>query len=528
MILILVSALLILLISKIVQYLFQLTRFYRKVSTLPSPPGHWLTGHHDILQGIEKTSGGNTSEALYQYAEAVSKVEQFKKKGLFVIWLGPMPVVLVTRPEPTELLLRRPNLPKSFTYKALDMAIGKGLVNSNGYHWKSHRKLLSPAFDFGMMDNFIPSLTKNTDILLTAFQDSIDKKDGIIEDITPLFASTSFAILSDIAIGITRDTHSEIFRKVDKALVESANIIVDRMMKPWLLNDFLFSFTSDGKKLNRLLNEVIYPYIDSVYQEKRDKAVKILKQQLDTTNDDGDRGKSTEKLSFVDILIRENLRRPHEFTEADVQSEFRTFLSAGYETTTSALAWTFFLLGNHPEIQDKIHDEIKSILSDDPDRQMTMSDLKELRYTEAVVKEAHRYYSPVPMFARDADEDIEISFDDGTQGVIPKGILILFYPPFVHHNSDHWTEPHKFQPERFLFSNESSRERRHPYSYIPFSAGSRNCVGQKFTMSQEKAIVARVCQTYKFKSLAAVGGIPATPHVSYRPAKEISIEVWKR
>lgn len=528
MILILVSTLLILLFSKIVQYLFQLASFYRKVSTLPSPPGHWLTGHHDILQGIERTSGGNTSEALYQYAGAVSQVEEFKKKGLFVIWVGPIPVVLVTRPEPAELLLRRPNLPKSFTYKAMDMALGKGLVNSNGYHWKSHRKLLSPAFDFGMSDNFIPSIMKNTNILLTAFQDSIDKKDGIVEDITPLFASASFAILSDVAIGISRDTTSERFRKVDKALVESANIIVDRMMNPWLLNDFLFSFTSDGKKLIRLLNEVIYPYVDSVYQEKRDKAVKTLKQQLDTVNDDGDR-RTTEKLSFVDILIRENLRRPHEFTKADVQSEFRTFLSAGYETTTSALAWTFFMLGHHPEIQDKIHDEIQNIMSDDPDRQITMNDLRELRYTEAVIKESHRYFSPVPMFARDADEDIEIAFDDGTRGVIPKGVPILFYPPFVHHNSDHWTEPHKFQPERFLLSNETSqRTKRHPYSYIPFSAGSRNCVGQRFTIAQEKAIVARVCQTYKFKSLAAVDGIPATPHVSYRPAKEISIEVWKR
>src|SRR5688572_9113544 len=113
MILILVSALLILLVSKCIQYLLQLVSFYRKVSTLPSPSGHWLAGHHDIIQGIEKTSGANTSEALYQFAEAMSQVEEFKKKGLFVVWMGPIPVVLVTRPEPTELLLRRPNLPKS-------------------------------------------------------------------------------------------------------------------------------------------------------------------------------------------------------------------------------------------------------------------------------------------------------------------------------------------------------------------------------------------------------------------------------
>lgn len=516
------------------KYLKKAWIFYRKISTIPSPPKiNQLVGHYPIIKKIENTTGLDSSESLFQLIEGMTHIPEFEKKGIFTIWLGPMPAVIVTRPEVAEVLLRRPHLPKSFTYNAFDICFGKGLINSNGIRWKSHRKLLTPAFDFKILDNFIPIMSRSTEMLANHLEDRVQNNDGLVTDMTFLVSACAFNILCETAVGVKREADS-LFQKIDKALVDGAVLVMERMLKPWLLNDFLFSLSSYGKELNHLMNDILTPYSDAVYQERKAVVLKSIAEQenkqdvIKTEADDNNNTdvKTPEKPSFIDILIRENLSRPQEFTEHDIQSEFRTFLSAGYETSAAALAWTLFLIGHHQDVQEKIAQEVDSIFCDDASREMTMSDLRQMKYIEAVIKESHRLYAPVPMFARDADADIEVIHDDSTKSIIPEGTMIIILPYFVHRCLDHWDEPERFKPERFLFAEES--QRRHPYSYIPFSAGPRSCLGQKFSMAEEKAIVASVFRKFTLKSLDAIDKVPGTPHVSFRPTKDIRMKVYKR
>lgn len=522
----------------LLKYLKHLFIFFKKVSTIPSPPKKsQLLGHYPILKNIETTTGCDSSEALFHYIQAMNQIPEFQKKGIFTVWLGPMPAVIVTRPEVAEILLRRPHLPKSFTYNAFNIAFGKGLINSNGIHWKAHRKLLTPAFDFKILDNFIPIMSRSTEQFANNLEKSIEEKDGVVTDMTFLVSACAFNILCETAVGVKREA-DDLFQRMDKALVDAATLLMERMLKPWLLNDFLFSLSSNGKKMNHLMNDILIPYSDGVYQERRAFALKSIadkknKQDAvnnndtnDESNNRGTKENAVEKPSFIDILIRENLSRPEEFTEEDVTSEFRTFLSAGYETSAAALAWTLFLIGHHPEVQDKITQEVDSIFCEDVSREMKMHDLRQMKYIEAVIKESHRLYSPVPMIGRDADTDIEVTHDDGSKSIIPKGTMILILPYLIHRCVDHWEEPERFRPDRFLFAQES--QKRHPYSYIPFSAGSRSCLGQKFSMAEEKAILASLFRRFTMESLDAVDKVPGTPHVSFRPTKNIRMKVYKR
>ncbi|XP_054707923.1 probable cytochrome P450 4d14 [Uloborus diversus] len=165
----------------------------------------------------------------------------------------------------------------------------------------------------------------------------------------------------------------------------------------------------------------------------------------------------------------------------------------GHETTVNAIKWIIYLLGLHPDIQEKVFEEQNSLFLDDPIRPLIYEDTCKMKYTECVIKEAMRLFPPTPGIGRIARKDIAI----GNQ-IVPKGSYIGFNIYSLHRNPKVFPEPEKFVPERFLPENSSDR---HPYAYIPFSAGPRNCVGQKFAMLSMKVQLSHLLRTFKVSSL---------------------------
>ncbi|KAL1123286.1 hypothetical protein AAG570_002372 [Ranatra chinensis] len=119
--------------------------------------------------------------------------------------------------------------------------------------------------------------------------------------------------------------------------------------------------------------------------------------------------------------------------------------------------------------QDKVVDELNEIFGDS-DRSVDLKDIQQMQYMEKVIKESLRYFPPVPLISRTITEDLILG--DGT--LIPPGVHLII-PTYVIHRQPHvFPEPKKFDPERF---SEENMKGRHPLSYIPFSAGPRNCIG---------------------------------------------------
>lgn len=160
------------------------------------------------------------------------------------------------------------------------------------------------------------------------------------------------------------------------------------------------------------------------------------------------------------------------------------------------MAFCFFLLAQNQEDQKKCTEELDDIFGDD-DRAPTMNDLRGMRYLEMCIKETMRLYPSVPLIARRISEDIPMG-----KRILPAGSDVIILPYATHRLPHIFEDPEKFNPERFSPEN---CEKRHPYAFLPFSAGPRNCIGHKFAIIEMKTVISKVscinlfnvCDEYK-------------------------------
>ena len=184
-----------------------------------------------------------------------------------------------------------------------------------------------------------------------------------------------------------------------------------------------------------------------------------------------------------------------EFDHQQVIDEMKQYLWAGTETTALTLAWCLYLLSANPHVTQRIREEANSVCGD---REPRWDEVQQLSFTKQVIQETMRLYPPIWALIRIAAEDDEI---DGTK--ISKGDKIVMCTYIAHHNPKYWTDPEKFDPERF---SPERMKKRVKYSYLPFAAGKRACIGG--ALSQIENTLALVTLLRRF-SPEYVGDMPA-------------------
>jgi cytochrome P450 len=174
-------------------------------------------------------------------------------------------------------------------------------------------------------------------------------------------------------------------------------------------------------------------------------------------------------------------------TNDEVRDEVVIIFLAGHDTTALALTYTWYLLSQHPEVENKLHAELARVLDG---RLPTHDDLVNLPYTKMVIEESMRLYPPAPgISARAVLEDDEVA------GVrVPKGSMIMISPWLLHRHCLLWDNPQAFDPERF--SPERSRN-RHRFAYLPFGGGPRICIGMALAMTEAQLILATLAQRFR-------------------------------
>lgn len=141
----------------------------------------------------------------------------------------------------------------------------------------------------------------------------------------------------------------------------------------------------------------------------------------------------------------------------------------GHDTSSVSLGFTLMLLANNQSIQQQIVDEINEIMPD-PSEELTIKMLNDMKYLERCLKESMRLFPPVAFISRTLKEDLVTSVNFK----IPKGTIVAIHIFDVHRDPKTYPNPEKYDPDRFLPENVQAR---HPYAYIPFSAGPRSCIG---------------------------------------------------
>lgn len=260
------------------------------------------------------------------------------------------------------------------------------------------------------------------------------------------------------------------------------HVCQQKQILPWLQNEFLFKASPLKKIYDEALHS-LHTFTKTVISEKR-KKYEVSQQNAENIP----KGRE----SFLDLLISATLPDGSKLKDSDIQEEVDTFMFEGHDTTACGLSWLLYLLGKHPEIMAKVVEEQKDIFRDDFEKDVTMEHLSKMKYLECCVKEGLRLYPSVPIVGRDIEHDTII---DGQH--VPKGTSVLIVLHLLHRNPEIWDKPEEFIPERFL---DASSNNRHPYAYVPFSAGPRNCIGQRFALMEEKTILSHVLRRLDFKS----------------------------
>jgi enediyne biosynthesis protein E7 len=195
------------------------------------------------------------------------------------------------------------------------------------------------------------------------------------------------------------------------------------------------------------------------------------------------------------------------FTEAQIVDELKQYLWAGTETTALTLAWCFYLLTLHPEVAERIRREGEDIYGD---RVPTWEDVHGLAYTRSVIQETMRLYPPIWSFIRTAIAEDEI----GGHPVKP-GDKMVMCAYIVHHHPKYWTDPEHFDPSRFSPENATKRAK---YSYLPFGAGKRSCIGGALSLVENTLALTQLLRRFRPEYVGeAPAGISAT--VTLTPEK---------
>jgi len=191
-------------------------------------------------------------------------------------------------------------------------------------------------------------------------------------------------------------------------------------------------------------------------------------------------------------------------TDTEVREQVLVFLLAGHETTSTALTFTLHLLGQHPDIQQRVRDEVATVLGD---RTPTVNDARDLTYTTMVLKEGMRLWPSAPVTGRRSMVERELCGH-----TVPAGVDIVTAPWVIHRHPDFWDDPEVFDPERFTPEREKAR---HRYAWMPFGAGPRSCIGQHFSMLESEIILATLVRAFEFQALRTE--IPVEVQITLRP-----------
>lgn len=437
----------------------------------PGPPGRPLVGS---LPEIRRDPLGFLARVSSEYGD----IAHFR--------LGPYHAFLLNRPEDIErvLVTQQHRFEKGRTLDGARRLFGNGLLTSDGAHHVRQRRLVQPTFHRVRMDDYADAMTH----LSAAWCDGLNE--GCAVDIAAEMSRLTLAITGRIVFGADGDgVVAEIRDSLDTAtgLLEVAVLpfagLLDLLPSPRTRR-----FRAARATIDRVVNDVV---------ERRRRSgrahgdvVSLMIAAREGANDDG-------------------------MSRIQLRDEIVTLLLASHETTANALAWTWYLLSLHGDVEARLRAELDAILGSD--RRPTAADVPNLPFTRAVLAESMRLYPPAWLIARVAVEDHE-----ACGFVIPAGALVVLSPWAVHRNSAWFARPEAFDPGRWCVEGQGSRPR---FSYFPFGGGPRGCMGEAFAWMEGVLLLAVIARRWRFRLLDALASPRPHPGLTLTPKPGIRVRV---
>ncbi|KAI9563273.1 hypothetical protein GHT06_010731 [Daphnia sinensis] len=423
---------------------------------------------------------------------------------IYRIWLGPRPIVILASAELVQKLLSSSKYcTQSSDYSHLSSWLGNSMFMTTGTHWKNRRRIVRPGFHTQNFDSFIDIFNEKSSMCAEEFERIVEAKPDTAIDVTHLMTKCALNIICETAMGQTKqETEKEVYLN---NMERFCQIFTERVHRPWLSNDWIYKMSSLRRECDRCVN-ALHAFTNKVARDRREMLERCTNNYSDHFPNsviEDEKPHLTSRFAIVDRLIEASSRQ-----------------MKGYDTTSVAMAWFLYLIAKHPENQQLIVDELDSVFSGNRERPCTIQDVPELKYMECCIKETLRLYPSVPSLMRKLIQDVEL---DGY--TIPAGVTIIpiFYA--IHHNPCIYPDPEAFKPERFFPENSNGR---HPFAFIPFSAGPRNCLGQKYAMMELKVVFANLLRRVQFSVSDPAMSDAAEIGMTLKPKYGVRLIVSKR
>jgi cytochrome P450 len=218
----------------------------------------------------------------------------------------------------------------------------------------------------------------------------------------------------------------------------------------------------------------------------------------------------SEEGAFLGLLLAAGL------TGEELRDEAMTFLLAGHETTANALAWSWYLLARHPEVEARLHAELEAVLGGE---RPTTASFGRLSYTRMVFAEALRLYPPAFVIGRRALKSCTVG---GYR--VPAGAIVNISQLAVHRDPRFYPEPERFDPERWRPEAQAARPK---FAYFPFGGGARVCIGEGSAWLEGVLVLATLAQRFSL-GLTSKQPVEAEPLITLRPRGGLTMLVQRR
>nr|XP_039265715.1 uncharacterized protein LOC120341291 [Styela clava] len=432
---------------------------------------HWLLGHLRILK---------PTEASFFY---ISKLTKIYPK-LSPRWLGPFVVYLECyHPDSMKPILATDEPKDEVAYRFLRPWIGDGLLTSSGRKWKRNRRLLTPAFHFGCLKQYMTCINNAASIMLGKWVQRANKAISveISHDVSLMTLDNILRCILSKDSGCQLDENNEYLKAV-KLLSEVAMI---RLFNPLYHLDFIFYLTPLGRRYKKAC-QVAHDYSERSINER-----KVAMAESTGTPHVRD---------FLDTLLSAKDDDGIGLSHREICDEVNTFLFEGHDTVSSGISWAFYNLAANLKHQELCRKEVLEVLNGR--KTVEWDDLPKFKYLSMCIKESMRLNPPVFSIARTTSKSLfcprafgsdqyntDRKPNSGCEAsrLLPKDFNVSLGIILLHRNPHIWKNPDMFDPERFDLENIASRS---SHAYLPFSSGPRNCIGQNLAMNEMKVVLA--------------------------------------
>ena len=407
-------------------------------------------------------------------------------------WALHLKYIMVNHPEGIKYILQEnnKNYTKGIGYEPLKLFLGNGLLTTDDPSWLKHRRLIQPHFNR-------ESIAQYADVVINSALKMVDKWGDGEEKKNSVNISEEMVFLTSQIVG--------------KTLLSSD--VSQEDVRFWRSMDYILEYINDRTRTNPFNLPSWFPTPANFRYSKAIRIIDSFVYQIIKKR----RENPSERNDMLDALVSARDEETGEgINDKQLRDEVLTFFVAGHETSANGLIWALYLLSQHPEVEKKLHNELKTVLDG---KTPNFIDLHGLIYTGQIIQESLRLYPPVWIMGRQSIEE------DSVRGhYIPPKTDMMISPYVLHRHPDYWAQPDVFDPERFSTENV---KKQIPYSYIPFGGGPRLCVGQNFALMEMVLVLAIISQRY-FLTLIGNQNVEIGPYITLRPKEDLKMKLVER